>query len=464
MLSKNVKKIISLFVLIAMVMSSFTYAKDNPFAGEVDEPVAEPKVNHSESTIIFESPYHAYNPLNPVPAGVNKEEYDSVDNFNIDLKTLDTRIKYFSPRYTNIKQGALSSYFMAYYIRGGNDDLVYDAKSYTSEILDLSNEFKTAYNTYLRMRSGMSKTDPRYNEIDALVKNYQNMYLTTKATYNATNKTINATKTALGLGRALYNIGNVDNNTQISFARRAITKSLTMAVLSYLQLQTYVYILEKQTNLYYDIYKLNEKNFELGLATSLEVSESLSTYENTKNTMRTTKTTMTNVKEQIASNLGYKLSDINKLNFIEPEVDMTYIASINLEEDKKRAYTSNSSYQSITLSDKDKKFPQSTGEELLHKRLNYVSDKISTELETYYEKLSAALMSYEASTYLNQVCSMSEAANLRKLQNELVTELEYKGLELQNLSNMLQVKIAKYNLINATNDYYYGTYGHIDIS
>ena len=464
MLKIKNKKIIIVYVILMMLMSSLSYAKDNPFAGEVDEPVAEPKTNHSDATIISENPYHAYNPLNPVPAGTNKEEYDSVDNFNVDLKTLDTRVKYFSPRYTNIRQDALSSYWMAYYIHGGNDDLVYDAKSYTSEISDLANAYKSTYNTYLKMRNSMSKTDARYAEVDAMVTYYKGAYDATKAMYATTTKTINATKTALGLGNALYNIGNVDNNTQVTFARQAVTYGVSQAILSYLQLQTYVSILEKQTNLYYDIYKLKEKNYNLGLATSIEVSESLSTYEDTKNTLRTTKTTMTNVKEQIAINLGYKLSDIDKLNFVEPEVDMNYIASINLEEDKKRACTSNSNYQNIGLSDKDRKLPQSTGEELMHKRLNYVSEKITTELEASYERLNAALLSYEASTYLNQICSINESANLRKLQNELVSEIEYKGLELQNLASVLQVKVAKYNLINATNDYYYGAYGHIDIS
>ena len=53
---------------------------------------------------------------------------------------------------------------------------------------------------------------------------------------------------------------------------------------------------------------------------------------------------------------------------------------------------------------------------------------------------------------------------LLKFDNNLVSELEYKGLELQNLSNKLQVKVAKYNLINATNAYYYAALGDITIS
>ena len=65
---------------------------------------------------------------------------------------------------------------------------------------------------------------------------------------------------------------------------------------------------------------------------------------------------------------------------------------------------------------------------------------------------------------MSEICDINEKANKRKLDNKLVSELEYKGLELQNLANKLQVKIAKYDLINASNDYYYATLGNITIS
>ena len=64
---------------------------------------------------------------------------------------------------------------------------------------------------------------------------------------------------------------------------------------------------------------------------------------------------------------------------------------------------------------------------------------------------------------LKEICDINDEADKRKLENNLVSELEYKGLELQNLSNKLQVKVAKYNLINAINEYYYAALGDITI-
>ena len=79
-----------------MALCNFSYARrTNPYEGEVDMPVAEEKNSISEATIIHKDPYEEYNPLNPVKPGINKEEYDRVDNYVIDLNTIESRIKYF---------------------------------------------------------------------------------------------------------------------------------------------------------------------------------------------------------------------------------------------------------------------------------------------------------------------------------------------------------------------------------
>lgn len=463
-MKKVFKRIISLSLVLSICIPYISYAKVNPFEKQVDAPEAEPNINVSEGIIISSGPYHEYNPLNPVKPGVNKEEYDKVDNYVIDFNTIEYRIKYFSPSYNNIKANAESMYWMSYYARGGNDVLLYDYKSYTDEINQLVLTFKSAMNNAIAERRKYKQGDPEYDNLTALIKNYTAMYTKASTQYTVANKTINATKSALGLSRALYNVGNVDNNNQVAFARRAVTKTIKSLILTYLQLSYYAEILEKQSKLYYDMYVLKKKNLELGLATQVEVKQSLDTYETAKQSFKTTTTTLRNIKEQIAINLGYKVSEVDKLEFIEPDVDMDSINSVDFEKDKERAYTSNSSYSSVTLSDRDKKLPGSTGEDLLHKRQDYNAEKVITEFENIYRNLQAKIFAYEGSIYLSQIVAMNEAGNMRKYTNKLISELEYKGLEIQNLANDLQVKTAKYNLINAYNDYYYGALGHITVS
>ena len=116
-----------------------------------------------------------------------------------------------------------------------------------------------------------------------------------------------------------------------------------------------------------------------------------------KKTLNSTKNTYRNVKEQIAINLGYELKDIDKLVVLEPNVDLTYIDSINFEDDRDRAYTSNSAYTAIFISKKDKKYPGSTGEELFNKRQTYTAEKVVTEFENIYENLKAKRLLYDLS-------------------------------------------------------------------
>lgn len=460
------KKIISVSIIFALSLQLVSYAKrNNPYEGEVEAPLAEAKSNYSEGTVYSKDLYHEYNPLNPVKPGIDVDEYNSVNNYVVDLKTLESRIKYFSPTYNNIKSSAASSYWMAYYARGGNDVLLYNKGKYTEDAKDMLYTAKNALDSAIKERNSLNPSEERYKKINDLIENtLKPTYIGILSSYTVANITINKTRSALGLSRALYNIGNVDNNNQVAFARRTVTKSLKSLVMTYLQLSVYAEVLERQSKLYYDMYVLKLKNQVLGLATAVDVEDSLNAYETAKNDSKKMKTNLINVKEQLALNLGYNISDIDKLEFVEPEVDMNYILSINFEDDKNRAYTSNSAYKSISLSEKDKKLPQSTGEELLHKREEYTSKKVINEFENIYRNLQAKMLSYEGSLYLAEIVNINEQANLRKLQNNLVSELEYKGLEIQNLANTLQVKTAKYDLINATNDYYYGALGHITLS
>ncbi|MBQ2205143.1 MAG: hypothetical protein II411_04550, partial [Lachnospiraceae bacterium] len=248
---KNIFK--SLLVLSAFMLINvdINYAKKNPYEGLVDEPVAsENRINKSDATIYHNDPYKEFNPLNPVPVGIDVDEYNSVDNYEINLKTLNTRIKYFSPTYKNIKLSAQSSYWMAYYARGGNQGFRQDVSDAIGEINSMKTLLSNSIVSLKTKLATMNSTDPDYLTLSAQIEAYQKMYQSAVMSYATIKYTVNA----LGLSKALYNVGNVDNNNQVAFARRKVEKNITMAVLSYLQLEYYVNILEKQQKLYYDMY------------------------------------------------------------------------------------------------------------------------------------------------------------------------------------------------------------------
>ena len=189
------KKLFTILIAMVVLLHSFSYAKhSDPFEGEVKAPVAENKNNIAEATIMAELPDGIYQPVGPAIEKKSNPEYDSVNNYIIDLNTLDTRIKYFSPTYTNIKSGAESSYWMAFYARGGNDTLVYDYKYYIEEIHDIMMLYKDDMNGYILQRNLLNKSDPdfekKYKDLTIKIITYQTMYGAAKGSYGITNNTI----------------------------------------------------------------------------------------------------------------------------------------------------------------------------------------------------------------------------------------------------------------------------------
>ena len=87
-----------------------------------------------------------------------------------------------------------------------------------------------------------------------------------------------------------------------------------------------------------------------------------------------------------------------------------------------------------------------------------------TKVDPYY------FLSVKARKIVYDALGINSSYDIKRFRKQfpnsknLISELEYKGLEIQNLGNILQVKTAKYDLINATNDYYYGALGHITLS
>ena len=111
------------FIIILIVISILNI--DVHFAGrrnngvEVDEPVSQEdsKINVSEGIIYSEGNY-IYNPINNGIPGFKQEEYDKVNNYEINFDTLDLRIKYFSPNYNKDKVSVINNDILSSGLRG----------------------------------------------------------------------------------------------------------------------------------------------------------------------------------------------------------------------------------------------------------------------------------------------------------------------------------------------------------
>lgn len=448
---------------------SVLYARKDDDTGEVSRPVAENKNNISQGIIIDPNEeIGEINPLHPEGYGIDYAEKESVNNFVVDLNTIENRIKYFSPTYLNIRATVAASLGISYYGAGGDDSNLFNRSNLTDDLRNLKNDYtKEAKSIGIELKKELAKgTSADTNRILQLKSNLD-IYtaLATEATYEYVvyDKTILTYQAATKQRSAKRKLVEVDKYTATQNAREQVVQGIKTLVITYLKLSKNVDLLDKKQKIMGDMYELTLKNNTLGLSTALEVSESLEEYEDAKTSYKTTFNTLKNLKQQLAVNLGYELKDIDRLVFVEPEIDLDYLNNIDFEKDKIKACTSNSLYKEVKMKQIDKKLPDSDGKQLVLARKEANSAKIITSFENLYKKLQSAIVSYRGSFCLSEIWSMTNEANKRKLDNDLVSDLEYKGLELSNLANELMIKIAKYDLISISNDYYYATLGHLNI-
>lgn len=383
MIRKNILKTLYVSLIICTAYTNILYAR-NKGNKEVAEPISdENKMNKSES-IIYAPGNTRYNPINTMPAGFDKEEYDKVDNFNIDFETLDLRIKYFSPNYNSAKTDVI------------NNDII---------------------------NSGMRGID----------------------TTNITSNTLDF------------------NNSTLILKNESLTKTIKNEILNYLSAKDIYERAVKQNELYEKLLMVEMQNFKVGLSTALTYNNANLASDNAKQQMQSAKINMDNYKTNVAKYLGYKLSDIEKLVFIEPNVDIEKITNINYDEDLNKMLTSDSNYIAALIagdegSNGSSKLPASTGADIYNRKVRMAKDTVEINFERVFANLINKCRLYVSNiTYLSKIANIREADNNSKYNSGLISEAEYLRNNIQIIKDRGDVSDSKYELLKAYNDYYYDT-------
>ena len=454
--------ILSLSFSFLSATDIFAAKKPHFEEGEVDKPTGEANAYKSEGIIIDKAKNEEINPLHATPSYIESEEYKLVDNFIIDIRTMPNRIKYFSPTYLNYKTVAENQVKTSLYAAGGNK---YNLNLIKNTMRSLPSQKETASNTLKNLQASLNQlishgihSGPQY---EALVSGIEEVSIAI-ATIDATN--VSLSQAAIGYGSAVRMLNNIDSNSNMTYLNNTLSKSLINAFLSYKQLEHYIRLLDMQVSLYQDMFNLYRKNYELGLATSQEVQQYLINYENAKKTRNNIKATANNVKEMIAINLGYERKDFDKLYFAEPEVDLTYAYETSPSIHYEQAYNSNKTYNNIRSAARvDSKNPGSTADSIRQEKLDATKIKIITKLDRLYDEMRINLYKFNASVYSKEIISLNEIANNRKLENNLVSEMEYRGLVIKNEADRLAFSTTKYDFIKSTVNYHYAILGILDV-
>ena len=371
----NYKKII--LILMCILCVDVCFARGNSNGVEVDEPVsqADSKINVSEGIIYSEGNY-TYDPLHSGIAGFNQDEYDKVNNYEINFDTLELRIKYFSPNYSESKTTVV------------NNDIV---------------------------SSGLRGRD------------------TTNITSN----------------------GLDEYNSTLILSMEDLVDAIKVEILNYLSVRNRYNVLNGQKDLYEKLYKTAEENLRSGLITSLEYNNIDLEFTNVKQQLENARINMINYKDSVAKYLGYNLSDVDKLIFIEPEADIEKATNINYDNDLNKMFITDSNYiRAIASGDEgsngSSKLPGSTGEEIYHKKVQAARDNV----EANFERAFANLVN-KCRLYVNNLKYLTRMANLRETENEskysssLISESDYLRNKIQILTDRGNVNDSKYELLKA---------------
>ena len=381
---KVFKTIYLLFVMVCMC-TNISFARSRGRGSkEVEEPVSsEQKTNKSEA-IVYAGGFERYNPINTKPAGFVQEEYDKVNNFNIDFNTLELRIKYFSPNYINAKTDVI------------NNNIV---------------------------NSGMRGQDAT----------------------NVTSKTLDT------------------NNSSLILKKDSLIKTIKNEILNYLAANDKYIRFKEQNELYKRLCALEEQNLKNGLSTALSYNNANLEASNAMQQLDAAKNDMQKYKNSVAKYLGYNLSDVDKLNFVEPSVDIEKIASLNYDEELNKMLISDSNYIKTLVSGDEgsngsTKLPGSTGQDIYYRKVQMAKDNVEINFEKVFANLINKCRLYVSNImYLNKIANLKESDNKSKYKSELISEIEYIRNNIDVLKDRADVANSKYDLLKAYNEYYYST-------
>ena len=125
------------------------------------------------------------------------------------------------------------------------------------------------------------------------------------------------------------------------------------------------------------------------------------------------------------------------------------------------AYYSNQKYNDARTEGPKSKFESDIS--IMDARLNMIAQKVKSSLEAIYTDCYSKSFLYLASIYQNEILSIETKKVEKQFKSGLLSINEYEGLSLQNLATELNIKLTKYEFIQALRNYEWGRYGLLDI-
>ena len=189
---------------------------------------------------------------------------------------------------------------------------------------------------------------------------------------------------------------------------------------------------------------------DLGLATEADVLSSQKGVEQAANGVAAIETMITQIRQNLCMMTGWSYDAQPEIRRISA-MDLSYIDSIKLEEDKQKAIGNNGDLISQRSGSSAGSSMKERG--VRSRSIDEAEQQLCMELEQKYQMIQQRKLEYQAANAAMESASTAKHAADTKYQTGMIGRLEYLQAEMAYLSKMAAKEQADMALLQAVNDY-----------
>lgn len=348
-------------------------------------------------------------PENPIPDGVTKEQWNRLNDQNIEFDELPDLVRYFNPNMQNTVDSIQDSLDNVRYI---HDEMI----RYIIDLKDEAEELKD---------SGVTDSDKgmqQYMVLDMTVKGMKS--------------------SAESMGRTLdyMDRSNSSVNVNINNAAKNYTYYANQVMIGYNNALANRATLLKVAELSTASLEAQNLSVQQGLATEADVLSAQKEVLSAQSSLIKIDNTLDDLRSSLCLMTGYS-ADAEPIIGGLPEMKEDMAASIDLEVDTAKAIGNNNNVISVRRAASNH---TSTGMKNKDDRVSEEEQNITITMQSYYQEILQAKSAYEAACTSYEKALLEKGKADRSYQIGMLSKISY----LQSQMSFLQAESAKQNAYN----------------
>lgn len=253
---------------------------------------------------------------------------------------------------------------------------------------------------------------------------------------------------------------NYTATSQLSLVEEMLTKTVQELMIQYHMLQSQVEMLTQLELLYQEQQVLITAKQQQGMATQQEVLLATANLLSVQSSIQSLEIIKTQLKQPMIVLLGWERTDEPIIEKI-PEVDLSRIDVMDLEEDTRKAVGSNQDLQS------DRRLEKGNTVGAIEARLSYIEQneqQMAIEMKRLYDEVLAEQIAYQATTTGYQSATLDKEKYERMYQGGMLSKSDLLGAQIAYYQKKAEYETANLNLYQALNTYEWAIKGYATVS